>query len=145
MIRSSATQRIVTTLRKYGPSPARIIADKARCKVATVQATLNRLVYSGILSFAEMRLGKFAKPRVSFGSKRLLRIYYIPKLHSNSRVYSSIRRLIVFKRPLSSQEKRAFGMWLSSSILPTQVKEAIQSIMYESSKRRQLRNRATLS
>ncbi|MCS7146113.1 MAG: hypothetical protein RMJ28_05490 [Nitrososphaerota archaeon] len=144
MIRSSATQRVVTTLKRYGPSPARLIASKARCKVATVQATLNKLVYSGLLSFAEMRLGKFARPRARFGNERLLRIYYIPRLHSSNRIYSAIKRLIVFKRPSDSYERRAFGMWLSSSILPGQVKETIQTTIYES-RRRQARARTSIS
>ncbi|MEM0481312.1 MAG: hypothetical protein QXM16_00260 [Nitrososphaerota archaeon] len=131
MIRGPATARVITTLKRYGPLPVPLIARKAKCKVATAQATLNKLVYNGLLSFVEMRLGRFARPRVKVGSRRLLRVYYIPKVHSSNRVYSAIRRLIVFKRPMNVYEKRAFGMWLSSSILPSQVRESIVTAVFE--------------
>lgn len=115
--------------------PAWHIAKKAKCKSSTVQTVLNKLVYTGLLSFAELRLGKFARPRRSFGSSRLLRVYYIPKIHSNNRVYSTIKNLIRFNRPVNIYEKRAFGMWLSSSILPSQVKDIIHTVVLKSSAR----------
>jgi IS30 family transposase len=131
MMRGPATARVITTLKRYGPLPVPLIARKAKCKVATAQATLNRLVYDGLLSFVEVRLGRFARPRGRIGSRRLLRLYYIPKIHSNNRVYQTIRRLVIFKRPVNVYERRAFGMWLSSSILPSQVRESIITSVFE--------------
>ncbi|MEM4590875.1 MAG: hypothetical protein QW555_03455 [Nitrososphaerota archaeon] len=132
MMRGTTAHKVVATLKRHGPMPAWHIARKSRCNSATVQAILNKLVYSGLLSFAEMRLGRFASPRRSFGSNRLLRVYYIPKIHSNNRVYSVIRNLIKFRKPANIYERRAFGMWLSSSILPSQVREIIHSMVLES-------------
>ncbi|MEM1534805.1 MAG: hypothetical protein QXL60_06480, partial [Nitrososphaerota archaeon] len=80
-------------------------------------------------------LGRFARPRVGFGSRRLLRLYYIPQVHNSNRIYSAISRLIVFKRPNNVYERRAFGMWLSSAILPHQVRENIQTSVLEARRR----------
>jgi len=117
-------------LRRHGPSPARAIARRAECNLSTVQTTLNRLVYSGLLSFAEMRLGRYARPRRDAGWGRRLRIYYIPGVHSSRKVYAAIKSMIVFRKPVSTSERRGFGIWLSSNILPAQVKETIQSLVY---------------
>jgi DNA-binding MarR family transcriptional regulator len=130
MLRNTASVRLLGTLKKHGPLPAGEIAKRARCKASTAQTILNKLVYEGNVSFLEMRLGRFAKQKGGPRSGRTLRLYYLPRVHRHTQIIKALRRLIVIKAPSSASERRAFGMWLSSAILPNNVRELIHSSIF---------------
>lgn len=130
MLRSNTSVRLLSTLKRHGPLPAGEIARRARCKASTAQTTLNKLVYEGNVSYLEMRLGRFARRRRGLREGRTLRLYYLPKVHRHTQILKALKRLIVIKPPSSTSERRAFGMWLSSAILPNNVRELIHSSIF---------------
>jgi len=130
MLRNTASVRLLGVLKKHGPMPVGEVAKRAKCKSSTAQTILNKLVYQGDVSFLEMRLGRFARLKRRLRVGRTVRLYYLPKVHKHTQILRALRRLIVIKRPSSASERRAFGMWLSSSILPNNVRELIHSSVF---------------